>query len=124
MEYQYKLRPHHGLCISFFSVKKYNEKYKEYIKKIIAELENASIVCVTLQLDIFCEGCSSRLQDGSCSVADKVREYDQKILELCGWKEGMLLPYSEFKQAIHDNILSCKKCEIICGDCERNLLHK
>ena len=106
MEYQYKLRPHHGLCISFFSVKKYNEKYKEYIKKIIAELENASIVCVTLQLDIFCEGCSSRLQDGSCSVADKVREYDQKILELCGWKEGMLLPYSEFKQAIHDNILS------------------
>ena len=116
MEYQYKLRPHHGLCISFFSVKKYNEKYKEYIKKIIAELENASIVCVTLQSDIFCEGCSSRLQDGSCSVADKVREYDQKILELCGWKEGMLLPYSEFKQAIHDNILSCKKCEIICGD--------
>ena len=71
-----------------------------------------SIVCVTLQLDIFCEGCSSRLQDGSCSVADKVREYDQKILELCGWKEGMLLPYSEFKQAIHDNILSCKK--LIC----------
>lgn len=29
-----------------------------------------------------------------------------------------LLPYSEFKQAIHDNILSCRKCEIICGDCE------
>lgn len=29
MEYQYKLRPHHGLCISFFSVKKYSEKYKE-----------------------------------------------------------------------------------------------
>ena len=103
MEYQYKLRPHHGLCISFFSVKN--------IKKIIAELENASIVCVTLQSDIFCEGCSSRLQDGSCSVADKVREYDQKILELCGWKEGMLLPYSEFKQDIHDNILSCRKCD-------------
>ncbi len=118
MEYQYKLRPHHGLCISFFSVKKYSEKYKEHIKKIIAELENASIVCVTLQSDIFCEGCPSRLQDGSCSVADKVREYDQKILELCGWKEGMLLPYSEFKQDIHDNILSCRKCETICGDCE------
>lgn len=30
----------------------------------------------------------------------------------------MLLPYSEFKQAIHDNILSCRKCEIIYGDCE------
>lgn len=29
-----------------------------------------------------------------------------------------VLPYSEFKQAIHDNILSCRKCEIICGDCE------
>lgn len=53
MEYQYKLRPHHGLCISFFSMKKYSEKYKEHIKKIIAELENASIVCVTLQSDIF-----------------------------------------------------------------------
>ena len=29
MEYRYKLRPHHGLCISFFSVKKYSEKYKK-----------------------------------------------------------------------------------------------
>ena len=27
----------------------------------------------------------------SCSVADKVREYDQKILELCGWKEGKVV---------------------------------
>ena len=79
MEYQYKLRPHHGLCISFFSMKKYSEKYKEHIKKIIAELEYASIVCVTLPSDIFCERCPSRLQDGSCSVADKVREYDQKM---------------------------------------------
>ena len=79
-------------------MKKYSEKYKEHIKKIIAELENASIVCVTLQSDIFCKGCPSRLQNGGCSVADKVREYDQKILELCGWKEGMLLPYSEFNK--------------------------
>lgn len=60
MEHRYKLRPHHGLCISFFSVKKYSEKYKKHIKKIIAE----------------------------------------------------------FKQDIHDNILSCRKCETICGDCE------
>lgn len=118
MEYQYKLRPHHGLCISFFSAKRYSEKYKEHIKKIIAELENTSIVCITLQADIFCEGCPSSLQDGSCSVADRVREYDQKILEECGWKEEMLLPYSEFKQTIHDNILLCRKREIICGDCE------
>lgn len=29
----------------------------------------------------FVRGCSSRLQNGSCSVADKVREYDQKILD-------------------------------------------
>ena len=85
-------------AVSFFSAKRYSEKYKEHIKKIIAELEDTSIVCITLQADIFCEGCPSSLQDGSCSVADRVREYDQKILEECGWKEEMLLPYSEFKQ--------------------------
>lgn len=83
-------------------------------------MENTSIVCITSQSDIFCEECPGSLQDGSCSVADKVQEYDQKILEVCGWKEGMLLPYSEFKQTIHDNILSCRKCETICGDCEWN----
>lgn len=33
-------------------------------------------------------------------------------------KTPRLLPYSEFKQAIYDNILSCRKCETICGDCE------
>lgn len=53
MEYQYKLRPHHGLCISFFSAKRDSEKYKEHIKKIIVELENTSIVCITLQSDIW-----------------------------------------------------------------------
>lgn len=31
MEYQYKLRPHHGLCISFFSAKRDSEKYKEHM---------------------------------------------------------------------------------------------
>ena len=35
MKYQYKLRPHHGLRISFFLAKKYSEKHKEYINKII-----------------------------------------------------------------------------------------
>ena len=38
MEYQYKLRPHHGLCISFFSMKKYSEKYKEHIKKSVEKI--------------------------------------------------------------------------------------
>ena len=100
MEYQYKLRPHHGLCISFFSAKRYSEKYKEHIKKIIAELENTSIVCITLQSDIFCEECPSSLQDGNCSVAEKVREYDQKILEICGWSEICHITESKNKKLI------------------------
>ena len=49
MEYQYKLRPHHGLCISFFSAKRDSEKYKEHIKKIMAELENLYFIWQTRQ---------------------------------------------------------------------------
>ena len=53
------------------------------------------------------------LQDGSGSVAEKIREYDQKILEVCGWKEGMLLLYSEFKQTIRSSACSQKGLYII-----------
>ena len=49
----------------------------------------------------------------SGSVAEKIREYDQKILEVCGWKEGMLLLYSEFKQTIRASACSQKGLYII-----------
>ena len=42
------------------------------------------------------------LQDGSGSVAEKIREYDQKILEVCGWKEGMLRLYFSIASATAD----------------------
>lgn len=102
MEYQYKLRPHHGLCISFFSVKKYSEKYKEHIKKIIAELENASIVCVTMQSDIF--------------VRDVPVDYKMEVVVLLIRFENMIkrfLNYVDGKKECYFRILNLNKIFMI-----------
>ena len=42
MEYKYKIRPHHGMCIAFFKGKGYSEKFTAHMKDIIKELENQS----------------------------------------------------------------------------------
>lgn len=119
MEYQYRLRPHHGMCIAFFQGKGYSEEFTEHMKKIIEKLENNASIYLTLQTDIICKKCPNNIQ-GICNTDEKVAAYDQKVLEVCGWEEGMQLSYFDFRQNIHNKILRCGKREKICGDCEWN----
>lgn len=102
MEYPYKLCPHHGLCISFFSMKKYSEKYKEHIKKIIAELENASIVCVPCSQIFF--------------VRDVPVDYKMEVVVLLIRFENMIkrfLNYVDGKKECYFRILNLNKIFMI-----------
>ena len=117
MEYKYKIRPHHGMCIAFFKGKGYSEEFTAHMRDIIKELENNPLVCLKVNTDELCSKCPYNTQ-GICESADKVAGYDEEVLKSCGLSDGTVLPYIDFKQAVYGNILLTGKREEICGDCQ------
>lgn len=83
-------------------MKKYSEKYKEHIKKIIAELENASIVCVPCSQIFF--------------VRDVPVDYKMEVVVLLIRFENMIkrfLNYVDGKKECYFRILNLNKIFMI-----------
>lgn len=121
MDYCYKIRPHHGMCIAFFQGKGYSNEFTVHMEKMIQKLEQNPFVCITAQTDSICTKCPNN-HNGTCETADKVMEYDKKVLEKCGLQEGTVMPYLDFRHMVHKMILQQNKREEICGNCEWNEL--
>lgn len=121
MEYQFQLRPHHGMCIAFFQGKGYNNEFSAHMGEVIRSLEDNAVIRISSQTDVICTRCPNN-QKGICSAEKKVMEYDRRVLELCGLQEGGIMPYAEFRKAVDAAILRPGKREGICGDCQWNEL--
>ena len=121
MNYQYKIRPHHGMCIAFFKGKGYSEEFTAHMKETIQNLQSNPMVCLTANTDEVCSKCPFNIE-GICEAADKVAEYDKEVLKRCGFSDGTVLPYLDFKKAIYEKILLVGKREEICGNCQWNEL--
>lgn len=117
MEYQYKVRAHHGMCIAFFQGKGYSNEFTAHMSEMIQKLENNAAIRISTQTDDICTKCPNN-RHGICETASKVREYDRQVLEQCGLSDGMVMPYSDFKRAVYQNILFPGKREEICGNCQ------
>ena len=117
MEYQYKIRAHHGMCIAFFQGKGYSNEFTAHMSEMIHKLENNPTICISTQMDVICLKCPNNKQ-GICETEKKVAEYDRQVLERCGLSDGMIMPYADFKKAVYDNILLPGKREEICGNCQ------
>lgn len=123
MEYKYKIRPHHGMCIAFFQGKGYSSAFTAHMGGVIHKLENNPTICISAQTDEICLRCPNNRQ-GVCETGNKVLEYDRQVLEQCGLSDGMIMPYADFKKAVYKNILLPGKREEICGNCQwSNLCH-
>ena len=121
MDYQYKIRAHHGMCIAFFQGKGYSNEFTAHMGEIIQKLENNPTICISIQTDIICYKCPNNKQ-GLCETESKVIEYDRQVMECCGLFEGMIMTYADFKRAVYENILIPNKREKICGNCQWNEL--
>lgn len=121
MEYQYKIRAHHGMCIAFFQGKGYSNEFTSHMGEIIQKLEKNPTICISTQTDIICCKCPNNKQ-GLCETESKVIEYDRQVLKYCGLSESMIMPYADFKRAVYENILTSNKREKICGNCQWNEL--
>lgn len=113
----YKLRPHHGLCLSFFQGKGYSEAFVANMTRVKAALEENRAICLTGSADIICAACPNN-RSGVCTTAEKVARYDREVLERCGLAVGQILPYREFEAKVHQNILLAGQREAVCGDCQ------
>lgn len=121
MKYQYKIRAHHGMCMAFFQGKGYSSEFTAHMGEIIHKLESNPMICLSAQTDSICSKCPNNMQ-GLCKTESRVVEYDKRVFAYCGFSEGMVMPYAEFKRAVYENILIPNKREEICGSCQWNEL--
>ena len=113
-EYKFKIRAHHGLCICFFRGEGYSSEFVEHMSGVIAELKENPNVLLTDSVDDICQKCPNNEQ-GVCKTADKVREYDRRVLSYCNLAVGEIIPFAQLQQRVKEYILSPKKRECVCG---------
>lgn len=118
-EYQYILRAHHGMCISFFEGKGYSSEFTQHMAHIVQNLNENPLVKLSNQTDIVCQKCPNN-HEGICETADKVASYDRQVLSHCGLTVGTILPFAQFQKMVQETIIAPGKRESICGDCQWN----
>ena len=120
MEYQYLLRPHHGMCIAFFRGNGYSSEFVLHMSEIIKKLDNA-VIRISAQADEICKKCPNNI-NGMCKTESKVTRYDKKVLEYCGLKDGTIISFNEFRDIVNRCIIDSGNRKEICGDCQWNEL--
>lgn len=118
---QYKIRPHHGMCLAYFKGVGYSDAFVDNMIKIKDQLGKNPEVTLTLSADVICKSCPND-REGSCVTADKVSRYDQGVLNCCGLQEGAAIHWEEFSSVVRKEILDAGKRQQICGDCKWNEL--
>lgn len=114
----YKIRPHHSLCISFFVGKGYSSEFTENMSRVKAWLEKEDpTVEITMGADMICEHCPHNV-NGECETLEKVERYDSTVCRICGFSEGETLHWKEISEAAQNKIIKANRLKEVCGDCQ------
>ncbi|MDE6776978.1 MAG: DUF1284 domain-containing protein [Oscillospiraceae bacterium] len=115
---KFNLRPHHGLCITFFEGKGYDDNFIQHMKNVISILQEQNPeIKLVLETDYICACCphqKNQLCDSDC----KVQRYDRAVLKACNLQENQVLNWSEFCETLNKKILSSKPISEICVNCQ------
>ena len=111
----YKIRAHHGMCLSFFQGKGYSGEFVENMSRMKAILEKNPEISLMNSPDDICAACPNRLTE---NCAEKASRYDREVLRRCGLSVGERLPYREFSRKVIETILRPGVRAEICGDCQ------
>lgn len=113
-----RLRPHHLLCTQSYSGKGYNNAFVENMNQIVAELrENeATPVEIVFSTDDLCAYCPNMLETNLCKEQDKVKDYDQKVIDYFHIEEKIYL-YQDITRKIRAE-MTPEMLKDICGNCE------
>ena len=114
---RYKLRPHHGLCISFFEGKGYSDGFVRNMTEVVSDLgADDPLLTLGLTADVICAACPNNVE-GRCSTEEKVCRYDNAVLELCGIMAGDKLHWSEFSYRVLEKVIDAGMLSEVCKDC-------
>ena len=114
----YRLRPHHALCLQFFVGKGYSEGFVRNMQERKQLLEGSDPEVRTVcGCDIICS-CCVHAASGSCESSDKVAGFDRKVLLLTGLSEGEPIRFSKLTELAREKIIRAGKLGEVCGSCQ------
>lgn len=111
------LRPHHGMCFQYFVGEGYSDNFTKNMWETKQVLDKNPEILLRVQPDGLCLACPN-LDNSTCKDEDIVADYDRKVLDLTGLKEGDVLSWNKFTELVQEKILKPQKRETICGDCQ------
>lgn len=112
-----KLRPHHLLCTQGYSGKGYNDDFVANMTAITNCLrgEKAAAVDIVFSTDDICAKCPLMLGIDCCKDNDKVKNFDQKVIEYFCLEEKSYI-YKDIILEINTKITE-EMMDVICSDC-------
>lgn len=113
------VRPHHGMCLAFFKGYGYSDAFSRHMQEMLELFEKNVMVKLTVAADEICRACPNN-KDGICISADCVERYDHAVLDICGFQEGMELPFFTFAETVQREILASGNRLHICSKCQWN----
>lgn len=114
-----KIRAHHGMCLRYFEGKGYDHGFTRHMQKVSECLKEDTRIQVVDQADVICQNCPN-LTAGVCESREKVRNYDQGVLDACNLGAGAVLTWGGFSRLVEEKLLCAGKRSDICGDCQWN----
>ena len=111
----YKIRAHHGMCLTFFQGKGYSGDFVENMGAMKKILEQNPLIRLVEGYDDVCAACPNKLTE-TCS--EKASRYDREVLRRCGLSAGDTLSYRDFSENVIETILRPGLRGSICGDCQ------
>ena len=83
------LRPHHLLCTQGYSGKGYSEGFVSHMNEVVDELRNrpGTKITLTFSTDTLCSCCPHKEGEDLCDTQEKVKRFDQKVVDYFGLEE-------------------------------------
>jgi len=107
------------MCLAFFIGNGYSTGFTAHMQEMLELFTKGADVCLTVKTDEICSACPNNSQ-GICEAAEKVKRYDNAVLELCGLENGQIMEFDDFTDVVQKKILASGKRKEICGNCQWN----
>lgn len=113
----FNIRPHHGLCVGFYTGSGYSKDFTNNMEHIIKCLSKNPMITLVTHSDIICEYCPHK-DFNSCDTPSKVMSYDLSVLKMCNLKENDSILWNDFRNLVKTNILENGSFDSVCSDCQ------
>ncbi|MDY5846923.1 MAG: DUF1284 domain-containing protein [Bariatricus sp.] len=112
-----ELRPHHLLCTQAYSGKGYSDEFVRNMDELTEKLrKNEPVkIKITFSTDDLCACCPNKVGEGKCVTDEKVKRYDQKVVEYFHIEEKEYI-YQEITEEIREK-MTPEMLEDICEGC-------